>query len=165
VRLVGVARVEGPPVDLGEYRHRADPQLLAGAEHPTAISPRFAIRSSGTRVLLQGMLPCCAGGFVSRLFFSISNALMTCAGFRGHDDLVDVASSAALYGEAKRSGNRPPVRPWSPPVVDLTSSFRKIMSPPRRGHHGDLCGRKAKLTSARMCLEAMTSYAPPYALR
>ncbi|OGR16765.1 MAG: hypothetical protein A2559_00185 [Deltaproteobacteria bacterium RIFOXYD2_FULL_66_9] len=51
-------------------------------------------------------------------------------------------------------------------LSDLTSSFRKMMFTAPSGPITAISAvGKAKLTSARMCLEAMTSYAPPYALR
>ncbi len=54
------------------------PISLQARSTRTAISPRFAIRIlRNTFASYRGMLPCLRGGFVSRLFLSISNALMT----------------------------------------------------------------------------------------
>src|SRR5512147_1827956 len=118
--------------------------------------------------LHKGMLPCFLGGLRSRLVASVRSASMS----RQRVSRGSITSStyprlAAEYGLANlavySAVKRASAAVGSGDLV--ISSLKRISTAPLGPMTAISAVGHARLRSPRMCLELMTSYAPPYAFR
>src|SRR5207247_366280 len=133
---------------------------LGIAQLPLPLPPRALAHS--------GMFPCFLGGSVSRLVRRIRSACTTYR--RGYDGGVTESTyprSGATYGWARVSSYSVASRTRSTSGSSAAPSSRRyrMLTAPCAPITAIWAVGQATLMSARRCLEPMTSYAPPYALR